>query len=61
MTVGRRRSAARLLSSTAAVGSVPSAAFPEPCSQVTTDAWGINDRGDIVIPEPGTGLTPTST
>jgi hypothetical protein len=27
----------------------------------TQAAWGINDRGQIVIPEPGTGLAPVAT
>jgi uncharacterized membrane protein len=26
-----------------------------------TDAWGINDRGQIVLPEPGNGLAAVAT
>jgi hypothetical protein len=28
--------------------------------RTVTDAWGINDRGEIVVPELATGLIPVS-
>lgn len=28
--------------------------------RTVTDAWGINDRGEIVIPDSGTGLIPVT-